>query len=336
MGSADIMKLMMGGRPSLNAASRQLQLRLQSPRTAPGPTAEHRIPPALAMGTALPLRSASFAPGKPSEWRLEDREIPEAKGRLLIFRGCAESAGAGQPQIISMQGLLPEQRRQAMEGFRRLAVLPRAAGASGTIGRWPDDNDRQAVPLQASLVGNHLVASNYAPEIRFQVDGGHDFLAPVTLTSTPAGDAQRLSWQAIPTALGYQAMATGMGRQEGDIVIWTSSEAPWGESTVPSDLRAPEAARLVQRQVLLPPERTSCSVSAQAMAAMQTAMLTFTAYGDTLILSSPKGSPAWRLSLERRATALRPLGEGLEMVDPGAGREEPPRKERGFNPFRLF
>ena len=180
------------------------------------------------------------------------------------------------------------------------------------------------MPAQASLVGSHVVASSYAPEIRFHVGSGHDFLAPVKLTSTPAGGAQRLSWPAIPTALGDQATATGMGRQEGDIVMWTSSELPMADSGVPGDLRAPEAARLVQRGVLLAPERTTCAVSAQAMAAMGAAMVTFTAYGDTLLLSSPQGSPAWRPSLER--------------LDPGSGegQEVPAPKGGGLNLFRLF
>lgn len=335
MGGADIMRMMMGGRPSMNSTSRQLELQLQAPGKVASPTAEHRIPPAMAMGTALPLRSGSDSPGQPGQW--QDKDIPEPKGRLLIYRGCAESAGAGQPEIITMKGLLPEQRRQALEGLRRLAASPGSGGAPLTSGHWPEGNDSPAVPLQASLVGSHVVASNYAPEIRFQVERSHDFLAPVKLTSTAAAGVQRLSWQSIPTALGYQAMATGMGRQEGDIVMWTSSEEPWSESSVPGELRAPAAARLVQRGVLLAPERTTCSVSAQAMEAMRMAMLTFTAYGDTLLLTSAMGGPAWRLSLERRSTALRPLGEGLEGLDPGAGEgKEEPKKQGGFNLFKLF
>ncbi|MEA5443189.1 hypothetical protein VB739_11555 [Cyanobium gracile UHCC 0281] len=321
MGGADIMRMMMGGRPSLNSTSRQLELQLQAP--------------AMAMGTALPLRSGSDSPGQPGQW--QDKDIPEPQGRLLIYRGCAESAGAGQPEIITLKGLLPEQRRQALEGLRRLATSPAAGGAPLTSGRWPSGNEPPAVPLQASLVGRHVVASNYAPEIRFQVESSHDFLAPVTLTTTTAAGAQRLAWQTIPTALGYQAMATGLGRQEGDIVVWTSSEAPWADSSVPGDLRAPAAARLVQRGVLLGPERTTCAVCAQAMAAMRMAMLTFTAYGDTLLLNSAKGAPAWRLSLERRSTAMRPLGEGLEGLDPVAGEgKEEPKKQGGFNLFKLF
>ncbi len=335
IGGADIMRMMMGGRPSMNSTSHQLELQLQAPGKVATPTAEHRIPPAMAMGTALPLRSGSDSPGQPGQW--QDKDIPEPKGRLLIYRGCAESAGAGQPEIITLKGLLPEQRRQALEGLRRLATSPAAGGAPFTSGRWPSGSEPPAVPLQASLVGSHVVASNYAPEIRFQVESSHDFLAPVTLTSTAAGGAQRLGWRTVPTALGYQAMATGLGRQEGDIVMWTSSEAPWADSSVPGELRAPAAARLVQRGVLLAPERTTCSVSAQAMAAMRMAMLTFTAYGDTLQLTSAKGAPSWRLSLERRSTAMRPLGEGLAGLDPGAGEgKEEPKKQGGFNLFKLF
>ena len=334
MGDAGMLQMMLGGRSPMGATSRQLELRLQSPQTAANPTAEHRIPAAMAMGTALPLKSGTEHPGEPArEWKEED--IPEAKGRLLLFRGCAESAGAGQPENITLQGLTKEQRRQVLTGLKRLGT---ATGPTGTSGRWPSGEEAPAVPPQASLVGNHVVAGNYAPEIRFQVGSGHDFLAPVKLTSTPAGGAQRLSWPAIPTALGYQATATGMGRQEGDIVMWTSSELPMADSGVPEALRAPEAARLVQRGVLLAPERTTCAVSAQAMAAMGAAMVTFTAYGDTLLLSSPQGAPAWRLSLERRSTATRLLGEGMGRLDPGSGdgQEAPDPKGGGLNLFRLF
>jgi hypothetical protein len=64
-------------------------------------------------------------------------------------------------------------------------------------------------------------------------------------------------------------------------------------------------------------------------------MVTFTAYGDTLLLNSAKGAPAWRLSLERRSTAQRPLGEGLEPGT-GTGKEEPAQKGGGFNLLKLF
>jgi len=338
-GGAAMMRMMLGGRPAMGTTtSHNLELQLESPQVVANPTAEHRIPAALGMGAALPLRSLSLGKGERPTW--QEPELVEGKGRMLLFRGCAESAGADQPEIISLQGLATEQKRAALAGLAALAAMPQAVDASGTTGRWPDATDAPAVPPQGSLVGTHTVVSTYAPEIRFQVAGSHDFLAPVLLSSAAGpGGAQSLRWQVVPTALGYQASAVGPGQKEGDIVIWTSSEGPRNDSWVPGDLRAPEAARLIQRQVLLPPERTSCSISAQAMAALQgMAMVTVTAYGDTLMLSAPQGTPPWQLSLERRSSATRPVGAGMEMIEGGGSSESEPRpgKQRGFNPFSLF
>lgn len=338
-GGADLMQMMLGGRPAMGTTvSRSLELRLESPQVVANPTAEHRIPAALGMGAALPLRSLTLEKGERPTWK--EPELVEGKGRMLLFRGCAENAGTDQPEIVSLQGLAAEQKREALAGLAALAAMPQAVEASGTTGRWPDTTQPPPVPPKGSLVGAHTVVSTYAPEIRFQVASSHDFLAPVELTSaaTPGG-AQSLRWQVVPTALGYQASAVGPGQQEGDIVIWTSSERPRNESWVPSDLRAPEAARLIQRQVLLPPERTSCSISAQAMAALQgMAMVTVTAYGDTLMLSAPQGTAPWQLSLERRSSATRTVGAVMDMLEGGGSSEGEPKppKQRGFNPFQLF
>lgn len=335
----NLMQMMMGGVPAMGTSTnRSLELRLESPLVVTNPTAEHRIPAGLGMGAALPLKSTSTGKGEQPVWKEE--ELMQGKGRMLLFRGCAESAGADQPEIVSMQGWTAEQKRQAMAALNELQSMPWSVDGSGTSGTWPPTTESPPVPLQGSLVGNHTVVSTYAPEIRFAVERSHDFMAPVQLKSTTAaGGARALSWQVVPTALGYQATAAGVGKQEGDIVMWTSSEAPRNDSYVPSDLRASEAVRLVQRKVLLPPERTTCALSAQAMATMQgMTMVTFTAYGDTLLLSSPQGGPAWKLSLERRSTTTLPVGKAMEGMMGGSGAEgeqEPPKRKR-FNPLQLF
>ena len=340
MAGADVMRLLLGGGPSLAPTiSRSLELRLESPQVVANPTAEHRVPAALGMGATLPLKSLSTGTGEPSRLVIPEPTM-EGQLRMLMFRGCADSAGADQPEIVTLTGLTDEQRRKALLKLQALAATPFSADGSGTSGRWPHEASDTPVPAQGSLVGGHTLVSNYAPEIRFQVTASHDFLAPVALNSEAVGGAQRLSWKVVPGALGYQATATAAGRREGDIVMWTSSEAPGQESWVPDELQAAEAARLAQRKVLLPPERTSCAISAQAMAAMRAgAIVNFSAYGETLLLSSPQGQPAWRLSLERRSTATRPIGAGMEMFnrDPGGAPEpEPPTPKRGFNPFSLF
>jgi hypothetical protein len=337
IGGANMMRMMLGGAPAIGTTTnRTLELRLESPRVVANPTAEHRIPAGLGMGAALPLKTLTLEKGEPPSFK--DLELGEGNGRLLLFRGCAESAGADQPEIVSLRGWTEEQKRQAKAAIQALGTLPWTVDGSGTSGRWPNSDPAPPLPAQGSLIGSHGVVSTFAPEIRFQVEASHDFLAPLTLTTAAAGGARRLSWQGVPTALGYQATATGAGQREGDMVMWTSSEAPRNDSWVPSDLRAAAAARLVQRQVLLPPERTSCAISAQAMAAMRGAMVTVTAYGDTLKLSSTQGTPAWQLRLERRSSTTRPVGEGMEGLDGAGAAGDPPEqpKRSRFNPLRLF
>lgn len=56
-------------------------------------------------------------------------------------------------------------------------------------------------------------------------------------------------------------------------MIWTSSSSGWAGSAIPSNLDRRSAAQLV----LLPPEATRCSISAQASAAMAMPVLQVTA-----------------------------------------------------------
>ncbi|MFM8277968.1 MAG: hypothetical protein ACKN89_13475 [Cyanobium sp.] len=64
----------------------------------------------------------------------------------------------------------------------------------------------------------------------------------------------------------------------------------------------------------------------------QDALESRTAYGDTLLLASPQGEPAWRLSLEQRSTARsRQAAVGLLAWLLGALKPSP-RSPRRFQP----
>lgn len=132
MGGADVMRKMLGGAPALGSTThRSLELRLQSPQVVENPIAEHRIPAGLAMGATLPLKSTSLEKADPPSW--SDEDLVQGKGQLLLFRGCSESAGANQPEIVMMQGWTEEQKRQALAGLKALLEAwmrpaPRAAG----------------------------------------------------------------------------------------------------------------------------------------------------------------------------------------------------------------
>lgn len=330
-----MMQMLMGqGQP---AVRRSLMLTLSSPRTAPSaPRAEHLIPAGLGLGTALPLVTPSQGVDRGAA-PTDDPELTKPKGRLVIFRGCAGSPAADEPEVIDFARLLPDQRQLAMQLRTGAATLQQSTPPGGTVGTWPDVGNAPSLPASASLVGEHRVTSNYAPEIRFRVDASHDFLAPVRLQTRGNGETMELSWNAVPTALGTQARAFGAGTDEGDVVIWTSSTVPWAESGVPADLDASTARGLVSRGVLMPPEQTRCTISAAAMRQLGQAIVQFQAYGDTLrIAGAPEGagsSPGWTLTLARESSATLPL-----MGMPGsAGSEggESPAPRGGGGGWRL-
>ncbi|WP_411869282.1 hypothetical protein [Vulcanococcus limneticus] len=333
MGSAEMMRMVMGGGASSTTSSRSLELRLQGSRVpAEAPKAEHRIPAGLALGTALPLLSSG-----PSRGTEAPEPLERPKGRLLIFRGCGETAGSGQPEVLDLAKLVPDAQQLAAlqgamgkQGGRGVAREPAAAAITGT---WPNGDSQGALAATASLVGDHSVVSNYAPELRFRVEASHDFLAPLQLSASPAGAAWRLSWQPVATVLGYQAMATSAGKGPDELVIWTSSSSGWAGSAIPANLDRRSAAQLIAQKVLLPPEATSCSISAQASAAMAMPVLQVTAYGDPLTVTGPAGATPWRVSLRRESTASRLLMAGMPGADDAAGGEAEPTQPRGFKLF---
>jgi hypothetical protein len=341
--SADgMMRLLMGGAPPSSARTLDLSLEVPGPATA-GTLAEHRVPEGLRLGSVLPLvippRAAaagdSAEPGRPPD-------PPE--GRLLLFHGCAEQAQGEQPLVISLESLLPDQQALA----RRLASMggPRAQAErlrsdATTVARWPNadpvmDGASGAVPAGASLVGAHSVSGSSTPTLAFSLDSRHDFLAPVDLRITAAGGASLLRWQPVAGAEGYMALVAGAGRQEGDLVIWTSSSRPWGENPL-LGLAALSAGRPngeAGEAALMPPSQTSCAVSAQAMQAMQAGMLTFVAPAAPQRVLEPGAVPGWQVQVERQALLIQPLMEGMALQEP-AGQEEPP-EAGGGGPFNLF
>jgi hypothetical protein len=320
-----------GGGPT-----RSLDLRLGSSQAASGaPQAAHLIPPGMAMGAQLPLLTPEPAQQAPSarEERAE-RELPEGmerpKGRMLIFWGCGERVGPGQPVVIDFSKVAAGQSMPNLAS--RTVRLPRgpALGSSRTYGAWPNARDGQPVPSQASLLGEHRVQGNYSPEIRFQVER-HDFMPPVALAQAKtASSAQQLTWQRVAGATGYFMSAfgadAGAGGDAVDMVIWTSSAVQEMGGSLDEHLPPAEVARLVRERIVLPPDRTDCTVPAEVVRAMPMGMLSFVAYGDELNLAHPPRPTdpkvpwdiQWAVKLRLKSTAMVPLGDGMAAMMGGA------------------
>ncbi len=149
-----------------------LDLRLGSSRAVAGaPEAAHLIPPGRAMGSQLPLLTPepSRASPEPAERTPPEGIDEQPKGRMLVYRGCGENAGPGQPAAIDFSKVGPGQPLPNL--VSRSVRGPRGAsfGESRSDGAWPNERDRQTVPAQASLRGEHQVKGTDSPDIRFAV-----------------------------------------------------------------------------------------------------------------------------------------------------------------------
>jgi hypothetical protein len=329
-GAAGMMSMMLGGG---GGPQRTLDLRLGSSQAASGtPQAQHDIPPGLNMGPSLPLVTPVRAPAQPPE-----RDLPggmeQPKGRLLIYWGCGEKAGPGQPVVIDFASVAAGQRPPNLVSRRVSVPTGPMFGRSRTYGDWPNQQDSKPVPADGSLKGDHTVKANYAPEIRFTVDERRDFMPGVQLTSSgTAAGARQVRWGSVAGATGYFMSAFG-GKQDGSqVVMWTSSAVQEMGGALIDYVPPHEVARLIREKVVLPPETTECTVPVEVLKAAEVPMMQFIAYGDELNVVHPPRpkdpkiawEQQWAVKVRLKSTTMVPLADGMEM---GTGAAEP--RERG-------
>jgi hypothetical protein len=315
----DIGRMMMGGGMDGGGANRSMLLELGSQRSAGGtPAAAHEIPAGLNMGASLPLETPQRAS------RPEPREdgVPEnfekPRGRLLIFWGCGEQAGSGQPYVIDFAKIAQGQMPQGL--FSRRVNVPRGPSIrSRTYGDWPNQTDSTRVSADGSLRGEHMVKGNYSPDIRFSLTDKYDFMEPVNLSMRKSGSgAINVSWNSVANAQGYFATAMGGGKGGSEeVVFWSSSNHREFGELLMSWLPPSEVARLIRDKAVLPTSTTECAVPAQFVAAAPSALIRFIAYGEEANFAHPPRpqdpkvtwSPEWAVKVRLKSTASALLGE---------------------------
>jgi len=271
--------MMFGGGRGGSQVQRELYLRLgsSSAPTSGGPKADHYMPDGALLGRSVPLTT-------PREERAPE-EFPQGqrpKGRMLIYWGCGEHAGPGQPVIIDFAKLAAGQMPPGLWSSTILRDWGPSLTNSKTFGRWPAEDNKFVKPT-SSLIGPHRVAGNYSPEISFTL--AKDFMAPLSsrLRSLPSG-SRLLAWDAIPDATGYLAGLFG-GRMNqrgemGDMVMWSSSATRQFGGGLGDWLSPATVAGLVRDATVLPPTKTSCAIPAEVIRdAGEFRMGTLTAFG---------------------------------------------------------
>ena len=344
----DIMKMMGGG----NQTSHSLTLQLGSSLRAADSRADH-TPGALA---PLPLVTPAAAPPSApvAEESVEEQpSMPQRpKGRMLIYWGCGEHAGPGQPYVIDFAKI---GAGQPMPRFPFVPIHhqnPPSAGRYATYGEWPNGKSRAQPP--ASLIGDHDVRGSYSPDIHFALPPTRDYLPPLMIDTSgksPAG-ATLLNWQPVAGATGYFAAMFGASAKEGGdatIVMWSSSALETFAGGGLLDYLSPaEARRLIGQKVVMPPSQTRCAIPAEVTARAPMGMLQMIAYGDEANFADPP-RPAdprvpwnirWTTKVRYKSTAGVMLGMpamgGAGMAqgevpdtDDRLGQVPPPNKKKG-------
>ena len=322
----DVFSMMRGGGGRANHA---LLLQLGSTQRAAGAPEANHFP-----GSAAPLLllTPQAAPPPRREETVEEQpSMPERpKGRILLYWGCGDHAGPGQPTILDFSKMLDGQQMPRLPYVAVRHETPPSPGRSTTYGEWPNSKSRARVP--ESLLGDHAVRGNYAPEIRFNLPPGKDYMPSIQLDAgakSPAG-ATILRWQPVTGATGYFAMlfgANGRGsREQGtDIVMWSSS----GVSTFAGggllDYLAPaEVRRLTGLKVTMPPTQTECRVPAEVTQAAPTGLVSMIAYGEEANFVDPP-RPAdpkvpWNISWQAKVRFKSTTGLILGMQGGMGGR----------------
>jgi hypothetical protein len=138
------------------------------------------------MGETLPL----VIPPSATE---RERPVPGAPGkmekpkmRMLLYWGCSEKIGAGQPRVLDTAKMSMEEFGKSMAGHTASPQYPPSPRSGWVYAEWPNKDDSTQVPKDSSLKGVHFVHGNYLPDIRFTIDEEHDFMAPVEFTSVKA------------------------------------------------------------------------------------------------------------------------------------------------------
>jgi hypothetical protein len=336
-GARPNMSQIMGMMSGQSSVAHTLELRLASKQKPAGaPQADHWIPAGLQMGPSLPLLTPAPAPPVKSTPGLP-QGFERPKGRMLIYWGCGEHVGAGQPTVIDFSKLAAGQIPPGMAGLAnaaRAATRPGPGSAPG-YGEWPNSKDSRAVPAAGSLAGAHKVQGNYSPPISFTMAPGQDFMPALDLAEAgalPSG-ASRLVWRPAPSATGY-ALAMFGASSSGDVLVWTSGKTA---AMFPhlDYLPPPEVKRLVGTGAILAPTVSECVLPAEVAAASPAGMVTMIGYGPEVHFAEAPKAPKWTAKVRFKTGASLMRGMGAMSRQGGADPQtvqpgQPPKKRKRF------
>jgi hypothetical protein len=314
---------------------RWLDLAVKTQRKPEGTEATESIPPGQIMGPSLVLLpvKAQAQPDAPRQGRDSVDDIPQQpKGRILFYWGCSDTVRPGQPRVLDFAKADAQDYGQFMMGR-----ATRDTGARAIPGHaiWPNEQHRQKVPAEASLVGRHAVSGEGLPaSLQWNLPALQDFMPKLAIASQGGGmAATALSWPALPSARAYflNAMSGSDNAGATEMVIWSSSDVPepgWGLMDYASNANVDQ---WLKDKVLLPASQTRCAVPAGIFSKSEGAMLRGIAYGNELHLAHPPRptdkriawEPEWTAKVRVKSLSMVMLGEENSAASGRPSRNQP-------------
>lgn len=318
-GMAELMRRAMRGQEALSGPSHSLRLELSTSLRVNEARASHDIPTTMNMGPTLVLAAPEMATagggmmGMPNRPDGASAAQHKPQGRLLLYWGCGEQPGAGQPKQLEFAKMSMAEAMALSARMRSTLPMPISRPLKdATQLNWPNRFNPADVPADGSLLGEHRLSGNVTPTLQFSIPAGYDFMPPLALTQAAASPTQgaQLSWQPLAGATGYALTAIGPGPREGDMVLWSSS-AVEPQTTALTDYQPPaEAARLVRARLALPPDARECRVPAGVFTASDgSPLLQMVAWGPELIRSGAEQGRNWKVRLRLKSSSVQMLGQ---------------------------
>ena len=334
------------GQTQAMSPGRWVDVTLYTRRNAQLDAAQHSVPAGF-LSPALQMQSPPPASAKPAPDPGDDRptepDFERPKGKMLLYWGCGDKVRPGQPKVVDFANVSAADMAKFFQSRRATQ-----RGTHSALGRpvWPSPADPRMVPAPASLVGEHAFSGAGVPEgFRFQLGAAQDLMPPVHIKQKDDAGVTRLEWAALPHARAYFITGMGMrqtGKDEGEMILWTSSEQPDIGFGLMDYQTNPAVDRWLKEQVLLAPQSTQCAVPKGVFPA-EGAMLRFIAYGHETHLAHPPRptdpkvpwEPVWAVKLRVKSVSMAMLGmdmpeaEAPESPEPAPAKPAEPNKKPG-------
>ncbi|MBI5833624.1 MAG: hypothetical protein HZB16_15090 [Armatimonadetes bacterium] len=314
---------MMSGAPT-----RKLNIRLWSPSIAPaGATASVVPPPGLKQGDRLnlelyrprPEQTGPETPGVPAAGT--PGQMPDMT--IKLYWGSSKTVKPGQPKVIKIGDLTPDQRAQA-------AAAQRRSGAGGdyfykpgwTTAYWPTKDQAGAIDPAAALPGSFALSSSYTGNVTLPVPDDVNFLDPFDLTSPKLSAKPDLTkfldfqWKPIPSLLGANAMMMGF-EGKNTMIIWSSSEVE-DYPHMGGYLQMAEVRQMVADRKFMGPDQTQVYVPEGIFAKATMPMLMMNGWGKGTAIDAAQPLPRLQTKVSLMLTMGMPGGRGMPAMPPGA------------------